>query len=112
MWVCYVKKEFAESNARGPHVCQRNVNYARWNVILIVVLEHEDDKQEWREGCFTAVNVFSTTIHRWWKVLTIGGGTDDDACVSTHALGGSGGMLPQEKFLKLGALRPYFYIWT
>ena len=65
MWVCYVKKEFAKSNARGPHVCQRNVNYARWNVISIVALECEDDKQEWREGCFAAdlaVNVFSSTI--------------------------------------------------
>ena len=70
------KGVFAESNAHGPHVCQRNVNYAHWNVILIAVLEHEDDKQEWREGCFTAdlaVNVFSSTIHRWWKVLTIRG---------------------------------------
>ena len=62
MWVCYVKKEFAGSNARGLRVRQRNVNYACWNVILIVALE---DKQEWREGCFAAdlaVNVFSTTI--------------------------------------------------
>ena len=76
MWVCYVKKEFAESNAHGPHVCQRNVNYARWNVILIVVLEHEDGKHEWREGCFMAdlaVNVFSSTIHRRQKVLMIRG---------------------------------------
>ena len=41
---------------------QRNVNHARWNVILIVALK---DKQERREGCFAAdlaVNVFSTTI--------------------------------------------------
>ena len=53
----------AGSNARGPRVRQRNVNYARWNVILIVALE--DDKRERREGCFAAdlaVNVFSTTI--------------------------------------------------
>ena len=52
----------AGSNARGPRVRQRNVNYARWNVILIAL---EDDKQERREGCFVAdltVNVFSTTI--------------------------------------------------
>ena len=42
----------AGSNARGPRVRQRNVNYARWNVILIVALE--DDKRERREGCFAA----------------------------------------------------------
>ena len=63
MWVCYVKKEFAGSNARSPCVRQRNVNYAHWNVILIEALE--DDKQEWREGCFVATlaeNVFSTTM--------------------------------------------------
>ena len=63
MWVCYVKREFAGSNACGPRVRQRNVNYACGNVILIVALE--DDKQERREGCFAAdlaVNVFSTTI--------------------------------------------------
>ena len=36
-------------------------------------------------------------MHRRRKVLTIGGGgTDDGACVSTHELGGSGGMLPQK----------------
>ena len=44
-----------------------------------------------------------------------GGGTDDGACVSTHALVGSGGMFSPEKFLKLGALRsllrPYIYIY-
>ena len=42
---------------------QRNVNHARWNVILIVAFEAED-KQERREGCFAAdlaVNMFSTT---------------------------------------------------
>ena len=53
----------AGSNACGPRVSQRNVNYARWNVILIVAVE--EDKQERREGCFVAdlsVNVFSTTI--------------------------------------------------
>ena len=42
------------------------------------------------------------------------GGTNDGACVSTHArIGGSRGMLPQKKNLKLGALRsllrPYLY---
>ena len=59
MWVCYVKKEFAGSNARGPHVRQRNVNHARWNVVAL------EDERERREGCFAAdlgVNVFSTTI--------------------------------------------------
>ena len=52
----------ARSNACGPCVCQRNVNYTRWNVILIAL---KDEKQERREGCFAAdlaVNVFSTTI--------------------------------------------------
>ena len=39
------------------------------------------------------------------KILEIGGGNSVGACVSRHTLGGSGGMLPQEKFLKLGALR-------
>ena len=41
------------------------------------------------------------------------GGSEDGACVSTHTLGGSGGMLPQKILLKLGALRsllrPYLY---
>ena len=30
------------------------------------------------------------------KVVEIGGGTDDGACVSTHTLVGSGGMFPQK----------------
>ena len=34
---------------------------------------------------------------RWRKVLEIGGGTDDGACVSMYTLGGSGGMYPQKK---------------
>ena len=67
-----------------------------------------------------------TKKHRRWKVLEIGGAptidntvqlyylcTDGGACVSTHMLGRSGGMLPQKFFLKLGALRsllrPYLY---
>ena len=37
-------------------------------------------------------------IKRLWKVLTIGGGTNDGACVSTHALGGFAGILPQKNF--------------
>ena len=36
------------------------------------------------------------------KVLTIGGGTDDGACVSTHTLGGSWGMLPRNIFKTRG----------
>ena len=62
MWVCYVKKEFTKV-MHTACACQRNVNYARWNVILIVALK--DDKQEWRKGCFAAdltVNVLFTTI--------------------------------------------------
>ena len=42
----------AGSNGGGPRVRQGDVNYARWNVILIVALE--DDKRERREGCFAA----------------------------------------------------------
>ena len=38
------------------------------------------------------------------KVLTIGGDTDDGACVSTRP-GGSGGHASPEKFLKLGECR-------
>ena len=38
------------------------------------------------------------------KTFETGGGTDSFACISTHMLGGSGGMFPQEKFL-LDALR-------
>ena len=42
-----------------------------------------------------------------------GGGTNDGACVSMHALGRVRGHTPPEKFLKLGALRsllrPYLY---
>ena len=30
------------------------------------------------------------------RYLRLGGGTDDGVCVSTHELGGSGGMLPQK----------------
>ena len=36
--------------------------------------------------------------HRRRKVLAIGGDTDDGACVSTHILGWSGGMLPRKIF--------------
>ena len=47
------------------------------------------------------------------KVLEIGGGSDDGACLRTHTLGGSGGMPPQKNYFKLGALRsllrPYLY---
>ena len=32
------------------------------------------------------------------KTFETGGGTDSCACISTHMLGGSGGMFPQEKF--------------
>ena len=62
MWVCYVKRNLPEVMHAARVLRQRNVNHARWNVILIVALE---DKQERREGCFAAdlaVNVFSTTI--------------------------------------------------
>ena len=40
---------------------------------------------------------------RFYKVLENRGGTDDGACM--HTLGESGGMLPQKKKFKLGALR-------
>ena len=32
------------------------------------------------------------------RYLRLGGGTNDGACVSTHTLGGCGGMLPQKIF--------------
>ena len=44
-----------------PTCTSRNVNHTLWKIILIVVLK---DKQERREGYFTAdlaVNLFSTT---------------------------------------------------
>ena len=45
----------------------------------------------WKSNCIRQPK------HRRWKVLTIGGSTDDVVCVSTHALGGSGGMPPRKK---------------
>ena len=68
MWVCYVKKEFAGSNERGPRVRQRNVNYACWNIILIVALE--DDKRVERglfRGRPRSERVFY--YHRWFGKL-------------------------------------------
>ena len=34
-----------------------------------------------------------------WYLPFGGGGTNDSACVSMHALGGSGGMLPRKNFI-------------
>ena len=44
-------------------------------------------------------------IQRRWKAFEIGGVNNFCVYVSVHMLGGSLGMLPQEKFAKLDTLR-------
>ena len=47
--------------------------------------------------CGAILDPLGILAQRQWKVLEIGGGTDDGACVRMHTIGGSGGMLPQIK---------------
>ena len=42
--------------------------------------------------------IASISLQRQQKTFEIGGANDLCACISTHTLGESGGMLPQEKF--------------
>ena len=52
-------------------------------------------KQYFADSCLCVTNYIN---HRQQKYTYDWGGIDDGTCVSVHALGGCGGMLPQKNF--------------